>query len=71
MSGVIPMPSAKIEAGRYVVLGTSNEVIVQRWDDGWWRLEISLGSNEPWRRVGPPFKTKRRALQYCQENPEL
>ena len=62
---VIPMPSTRIEAGRYVVLGTTREVIAERAADGGWFLRLSETSF-----IGP-FATKRAALQYCQEHPEL
>lgn len=68
MEEVIPMKSARIFAGKYEVLGTSTECIIeQKWflgnPVGW-----ALYSNGEFIRT---FPTKRQALQYCQEHPEL
>jgi len=64
---VQPMPSAKIHAGKYEVLGTSRECIVQ-WDQ-WltltrWVLTVDGSFHKS-------FPTKRAALVYCQNHPEL
>lgn len=67
MTAAIPMPSAKIHAGKYIVLGTTHECIVEQYQ--WvsligWRLMV----DGQFRRS---FGTKREALSYCQEHPEL
>lgn len=63
----LPMPSAKIHAGKYEVLGTTHECIVEWWQ--WvsltgWRLMVDGEFHKS-------FRTKREALVYCQEHPEL
>jgi hypothetical protein len=67
MSESLPMKSAKIRQGQYAVLGTSTECIVT------WRQWVSitkwdLTSNGEHVRS---FDTKREALIYCQDHPEL
>ena len=59
-----PMQSAKMGAGTYVVLGTSTECVIARCESGRWALD-SNGEFVDW------FDTKREALIYCQEHPEL
>lgn len=65
-----PMTSAKIVTGEYAVLGTSTECIVRQgrsrssWGTRGWDL-YSDGQHVRW------FLTKRDALVYCQEHPEL
>jgi hypothetical protein len=64
--GVVPMLSARIGNGRYEVVGTSNAVECFRERSYWWLMidgdrETSIG----------PFETKRAALQFAQESPEL
>jgi hypothetical protein len=69
MSTAVPMSSAKIEAGRYIVLGTTHEVMVKSEPgEGWW---LHVASATTYGREIGPFRTKREALQYCQEHPEL
>ena len=68
MSGVIPMTSARVAPGRYEVLGTSTGCEVRRIDTGTnWPVWI-LYSDDKYVEV---FSTKREALIYCQEHPEL
>lgn len=62
-----PMPSTRIHAGKYQVLGTSQECIVEQYQ--WisitgWRLMVDGEFHRS-------FPTKRAALVYCQEHPEL
>jgi len=64
MSEIQPMPSVKIWAGRYLVLGTTHECIVELAVSGRWCLDVDGEFREA-------FDTKREALQYCQEHPEL
>jgi hypothetical protein len=62
-----PMKSARIYAGRYEVLGTSThcEIVQYQFISIFgWKLE-SDG------KFVKSFDTKREALQYCQEHPEL
>jgi hypothetical protein len=61
------MPTAKVYAGKYQVLGTSRECIVEAFQ--WvsvagWRLMVDGEFHKS-------FTTKRAALVYCQEHPEL
>lgn len=63
----IPMPSKRIHAGSYIVLGTSRECLVQQYQ--WisivgWKLIVDGEFHKS-------FSTKREALVYCQEHPEL
>jgi len=60
----LPMPSVKIHAGKYVVLGTSRECIVERCENGRWVLDVDGEFHEN-------FDTKREALVYCQDHSEL
>lgn len=67
MSAAQPMPSTKIFAGKYQVLGTSRECIVVQYQ--WvsitgWKLMVDGEFHKS-------FSTKREALVYCQEHPEL
>ena len=67
MNEVQPMPSTRISEGRYAVLGTSTECIVERHaTTAWTRWHLYVGG-----AFHRHFRTKRRALQYCQEHPEL
>ncbi len=62
-----PMPSTRIYAGRYEVLGTSShcEILQKQFVSVYvWAL-YSGGT------FVQSFATKREALQHCQENPEL
>lgn len=61
-----PMESAKNYSGSYTVLGTSSECIVERggMDLAMWRLLVN-GEHHSF------HATKRDALVYCQEHPEL
>lgn len=59
-----PMPSVKIHAGKYQVLGTSRECIVELAVTGRWCLDVDGEFHQA-------FDTKREALVYCQEHPEL
>ncbi len=61
------MQSARIYAGRYEVLGTSThcEIVQKQFVSVYvWAL-YSAGE------FVKSFSTKREALQFCQENPEL
>jgi hypothetical protein len=67
MTTTQPMPSAKIYAGKYEVLGTTHECIVEEYQ--WvsimgWKLMVDGQFHKS-------FRTKREALVYCQEHPEL
>lgn len=67
MTGSQPMPATKIFAGKYAVLGTSRECIVEQYQ--WisitgWRLMVDGEFHKS-------FRTKREALVYCQDHPEL
>jgi hypothetical protein len=64
-SATIPMPSARLGSGRYEVLGTSGAVEARREGRYWFLI---LGDSPA--KVGP-FATKRAALVFCQENPQL
>jgi hypothetical protein len=60
------MATVRVEAGCYIVLGTTHEVICIRHPmTGKWWLRV-----HGWTIAGP-FDTKRAGLQYCQEHPEL
>jgi hypothetical protein len=59
-----PMQSAKIREGVYHVLGTSTECIIERCQNGRWALDSNGEFVES-------FDTKKLALIYCQEHPEL
>lgn len=68
--GVQPMPSTKVAEGEYVVLGTSTACVVKR---AYSRASApltrwSLFSDD---KLVRHFDTKREALVYCQEHPEL
>lgn len=60
----LPMPSARIHEGKYLVLGTSRECIVERAVGGRWCLDVDGEFHKA-------FDTKREALVYCQDHPEL
>lgn len=63
----IPMTSTKVREGQYAVLGTSTECLVT-WTQ-WVSIEKwVLTSNGEHVRT---FDTKRAALVYCQDHPEL
>jgi hypothetical protein len=70
MSDVVPMASTWMAEGVYEVLGTSGNCRVQKefYADGPSMFEWVLFRNSE--RV-ESFPTKRAALQYCQEHPEL
>jgi hypothetical protein len=61
---VQPMPSVKIHEGKYIVIGTTHECIVERAVGGRWCLDVNGEFREA-------FDTKREALVYCQENTDL
>lgn len=64
---VQPMPSARIEPGRYEVLGTGRGCVVRRVGRGrdvrWWLLVDG--------ELYAVRATKRACLQLCQEDPTL
>lgn len=71
MSGSLPMQSVKIHEGKYHVLGTSRECIVERATEtrgrpgpSWWNLYVDGEFHKS-------FDTKRDALVYCQDNIDL
>jgi hypothetical protein len=64
----IPMPSTKISEGVNEVIGTSTGCTVER--------NVSRSAITRWRlfsngRLVRSFRTKRDALAYCQDHPEL
>lgn len=64
----IPMPSAKLDRGRYEVIGTSTGCVVTAGACGTDHPSWSLHSDG---RLVRTFGSKREALIYCQEHPEL
>jgi hypothetical protein len=63
-SETVPMPSVRIHAGKYHVLGTSRECIVEKAVGGRWCLDVDGEFHKA-------FDTKREALQYVQRHVEL
>jgi hypothetical protein len=63
-SDSLPMPSVRMHSGRYQVLGTSRECIVERAVNGRWCLDVDGEFHKA-------FDTKREALVYCQDNIDL
>lgn len=59
-----PMQTVKIHEGKYHVLGTSHECIVEKAVTGRWCLDVDGEFHKA-------FDTKREALVYCQDHPEL
>ena len=64
---IVPMKSARMYAGRYEVLGTSTacEILQQQW------VSIVVWALYSDGNFVKSFPTKRAALQYCQQHPEL
>ena len=61
-----PMQSVKNYEGSYTVLGTSTECVIERAATNWTRWRLFSGGT-----LVRSFRTKRQALQYCQEHSEL
>ena len=64
MQTIQPMSTTKIHEGKYHILDTSTECIVEKCVNGRWALD-SNGE------FVASFDTKRDALIYCQEHSEL
>lgn len=69
MNDIIPMPSARMGNGRYEVIGTSHGVECFR-QGRYWYLAVDDARADDGPYIGP-FRTKRQALQFVQESPEL
>lgn len=68
MNDIIPMTSTRVADGRYEVLGTSTHCEIRRIPTGTnWPVWILYSGG----KFVDSFTSKREALQYCQEHPEL